>query len=223
MDDPAITPASHAQALAGLARLNRFSRGDAGLWRVLRDEAKAIAPRPLRILDLATGSGDLPIGIALRAKRAGLSFHISACDISPTSVAIAKRDAVRHGVAVDFYQHNVLGDPLPGDYDAVTVSLFLHHLSELDAIALLRIMAAKAERLVLVNDLSRGRMNVGLVTIATRVLSRSPVVHYDGPASVRAAFTPAEAKSLAETAGLTHASVRRQFPCRWLLSWRKPA
>jgi hypothetical protein len=74
-----------------------------------------------------------------------------------------------------------------------------------------------------VNDLSRSRWNLGLVWCATRLVTRSRVVHVDGPLSVRGAFTPAEAAKLAERAGLTGARVAERFPCRWLLTWRKPA
>ena len=83
-------------------------------------------------------------------------------------------------------------------------------------------MAAATRHLVLVNDLARSRFNYCAVWAACRMLSRSPVVRFDGPASVRSAFTPKEALALAERAGLTGATVRGKFPCRYLLSWRRP-
>jgi hypothetical protein len=84
-------------------------------------------------------------------------------------------------------------------------------------------MGRAAGKLVLVNDLSRGTLNYVLVHIACRILSRSPVVRFDGPASVRAAFTPDEARRLADAAGLAGATVTPKFPCRFLLVWRKSA
>jgi hypothetical protein len=60
-----------------------------------------------------------------------------------------------------------------------------------------------------------------LACAGTRLLSRSPVVHVDGPRSVAAAFTPAEALDLAQRAGLTGATVVRRWPCRFLLTWRR--
>jgi hypothetical protein len=80
---------------------------------------------------------------------------------------------------------------------------------------------AAAGSLVLVNDLARSRFNYLAVWFACHALSGSPVVRYDGPASVRSAFSPREARSLAEHAGLKGASVGRRFPCRFLLQWRK--
>ena len=58
--------------------------------------------------------------------------------------------------------------------------------------------------------------------LGCRVLSRSPVVHVDGPRSARAAWTVTELRGLAERAGLAGASVERRLPCRMLLDWSRP-
>src|SRR5437763_1778104 len=83
-------------------------------------------------------------------------------------------------------------------------------LEESDALTMLRHMRDAAAELVLVNDLERSRLGFALAWVACRLLSRSPVVHFDGPASVRSAFTPKEALALAERAGLTGAKVGRR-------------
>jgi 2-polyprenyl-3-methyl-5-hydroxy-6-metoxy-1,4-benzoquinol methylase len=117
---------------------------------------------------------------------------------------------------------DVLAEPLPAGYDVLTCSLFLHHLSDSDAVTLLRKMRDAARSAVVVNDLTRGPLTLGLVTLGSRLLSRSPVVLFDAPASVRAAFTPAELRGLAKAAGLDGATVRRVFPCRMALTWERP-
>ncbi len=71
-------------------------------------------------------------------------------------------------------------------------------------------------------DLVRGALGYATAYVGTRVLSRSPVVHVDGPRSVRAAFTIEEARLLAEGAGLVDARVDPAFPYRWRLSWSRP-
>ena len=80
-----------------------------------------------------------------------------------------------------------------------------------------------ARRLVLVNDLRRTRFGFALAHLACRLLTRSPIVHHDGPLSVRAAFTSEEALELALEAGLAGAMISHHWPQRFLLSWRKPA
>ncbi len=221
MDQPGLDPAAHRRALDGLARLNAASGAFRYLWAPIAELARSTKGRPLRVLDVATGGGEFPVTLMHWARRAGLPIEAAGCDRSETALEYGRRTAVAVGVPVTFFPQDVLSGPLPSGYDVVTCSLFLHHLDEGEAVRLLRAMAAAAGRLVLVNDLARGRLNYLLIWLATRVLTRSPVVRTDGPLSVRAAFTPREALSLAEKAGLTGATVRRCFPCRFLLTWRR--
>ena len=120
-----------------------------------------------------------------------------------------------------FFTHDAIRDPLPDGFDVVTCSLFLHHLSDDDAGTVLRRIKDAAGRLVLVNDLARSRFNFLAVWLACHLTTRSRVVRFDGPASVRSAFTPAEAAALAGRAGMTGATVSHRFPCRFLLSWSR--
>lgn len=216
MDDPGIDPAEHRRALAGLARINRVTDSAGLLWPTIRALAAELR-RPVRVLDVATGSGDVPRRLAERAKQAGVPLQVAGCDLSPTAI----KEATSHESDVRFFVHDVLHERLPTGFDVVTCSLFLHHLEEADAIALFVQMEHAAGRLVLVNDLARSRFNYWAVWAACRLLTTSPVVRFDGPASVRSAFTPAEAVALAERAGLSGATVRRCFPSRFLLTWSR--
>lgn len=221
MDDPQLPRDEHQRALAGLARLNRWSRGDAGLWHHLQAEAQRIAPRPLRVLDIATGSADLPIRLAQRARANQLQIQFSACDLSPTALEVAAQAAAQAEVSIKFFIWDAVADPIPADFDLIMVSLFLHHLSDEQIVQLLTKLSHAKPSLILINDLARSWWNLATVSLAARLLSRSSVVHFDAPASVRAAFTKAELIELASQAGLTNATVHSQFPARWLLVWRK--
>jgi SAM-dependent methyltransferase len=216
MDDPGIDPAEHRRALAALARINRLTNSAGAFWPVVPVLARELR-RPIRILDVATGSGDVPGRLLARSERAGIAVEISACDISPTAIDEARR----RWPGIEFFVHDALRTRLPAKFDVVTCSLFLHHLGEDDAIALLTNMENAARRLVLVNDLARSGFNFCAVWLACRLLTRSRVVRFDGPASVRSAFTPAEALGLASRAGLSGAIVQSRFPARFLLAWER--
>jgi hypothetical protein len=120
---------------------------------------------------------------------------------------------------VDFFRCDVLHQPLPHRYDAVICSLFLHHLDEAHAVEFLRRAAAAADQAMLVNDLRRSTLGLWCAQLGSRLLTTSPVVHVDGPRSVRAAFTRAEVVALARQAGLHKVQVARRWPFRFLLSW----
>jgi hypothetical protein len=66
------------------------------------------------------------------------------------------------------------------------------------------------------------RLGYMLACLGTHVLTSSPVVHEDGPQSVRAAFTIPEARQLAEQAGWNEPAIAWHWPCRFLLQSRRP-
>lgn len=220
MDQPGLDIALHRQALRGLQRINWLSRSASILWPPIRN--LATTDRPCRVLDVASGGGDVVLSLARRCRAQRLNVEFTGVDISATAVEHARRNANSSGESVAFEQLDVFHDPLPQGYDIVMCSLFLHHLSREQATELLRKMAAVAGRLVLVNDLRRTRLGYALAWWGGRLLTRSPIVHVDGPMSVAAAFTCQEARQIAEDAGLADANIVRRWPQRFLLSWSKP-
>jgi 2-polyprenyl-3-methyl-5-hydroxy-6-metoxy-1,4-benzoquinol methylase len=223
MDKPGLDLSEHLQALQGLRRINRVSRTGSVLWPAVARLArrKEVNGRPVRVLDLASGGGDNPIKLDRQARRAGLNLEVEGCDISPQAVDYAQKQARAHNANVRFFVLDAVHDTLPSGYDVLTCSLFLHHLDETDAIALLRQMGNAARRLVLVDDLVRSRWGYLMAVVGCHLLSSSRVVHVDGPISVAGAFTPGEALSLAEQAGLRGATLTRHWPQRYLLTWNR--
>jgi SAM-dependent methyltransferase len=219
MDQVDMAGERHIQALRGLERINAWSGSARILWPSLAQLARSTGGA-LRVLDVATGAGDLPIRLWHRARRAGLAIELHGIDRSASAIDHARRRAVEEKVDVAFWLGDALGEPLPNGYDAVMCSLFLHHLAIDEAVGLLRQMAQVARRLVLVNDLERSLAGFLMAWVGTRVLSRSPVVHIDGPRSVRAAFTLAEVGGIAAQAGLQDICIVRRWPCRFVLTAR---
>ncbi len=221
MDQPDLDPREHAKALRGLARINLLSRTGAAPWSKIAGVARRNPGKPLRVLDVASGGGDLALALAARARRAGLDVQVEGCDISPTAVGIAQARAHAKNLSVRFFVWDALSGALPEGYDVVTSSLFLHHLDDSQAEGLLRRMS-DAGRLVLLDDLIRGRFGYALALLACYGLTRSRVVRFDGPASVEAAYTGEEVEALARRAGMAAAKVERHWPQRFLLSWSRP-
>jgi 2-polyprenyl-3-methyl-5-hydroxy-6-metoxy-1,4-benzoquinol methylase len=221
MDDKSLDEASLSGALRGLRRINFLSASAHTLWRPLVEFAHRTGKQRLRVLDIATGAGDLPIALWQKSQRAGLPLELHGIDFNHKSVAFAREQAERAGAKVQFSQLDALDDQLPGDQDVVISSLFLHHLDEAAVIRLLGKMAETTNHLVLINDLRRHCWGLVLAHFAGHVLSRSPVVRVDAVRSVRAAFTLPEIKSLSAAAGLNDARFCRRWPCHYLMVWEK--
>ncbi len=218
MDDPSLGASEHLSALTGLARLNRVAGVSSMLWREMRPLAQRI-DHPLRVLDVATGSADIPVGLASLAKRDSVRLDLHACDISPTALAESSRRALAAGVTIGLEELNAVTTPIGRRFDVITCSLFLHHLDAEESIALLKNLANATDQLLLVADLRRDKPGLALAWIASRALTGSRVVHVDAIKSVRAAYTPAELRQLSEDAGLAGANVMRIWPRRMLLRW----
>ena len=223
MDDPLLDRQRHFAALRGLARLNGLSASASILWSPIAQLARQLKVDRLRVLDVATGAGDLPLRLRRKARRTNLQLDLHGVDISPQTLEFARQRAKSAGAAIEFSQHDVLNTELPRGYDVVISSLFFHHLDNHRAAALLRGMADAANHLVLVNDLRRSVGGLMLAHAAARLFTRSEVVHTDAPLSVKAALTMSEIRELASGVGLNDATVTRRWPCRFLLAWRRPA
>ena len=221
MDDPLLERGRHEAALRGLSWLNYLSGSARIIWPPLAALARQLGRQQLRVLDVATGAGDVPVRLWRMARRAGLHLEIHGLDVSPRAVEFAARRAAAEQAAIHFSVLDVLAGSLPGGFDVVTCSLFLHHLAEEQAVLLLQAMANATKHLVLVNDLRRSAAGLAVTRLAAWILSGSDVVRVDGPRSVRAAFTVHEAAALARAAGLKGAIVERHWPLRFLLSWQR--
>jgi 2-polyprenyl-3-methyl-5-hydroxy-6-metoxy-1,4-benzoquinol methylase len=217
MDAPDVDPAEHRRALAGLRRINAISFTAHTMARPILAFAKRQQLKSLRMIDFAAGGGEVAIDVASRLVRAGTEVHLTLLDQSMTGLHDAPQRAEKVGVKADIQITNAIEKPPAGTYDVVTCGLFLHHLHEADVIRVLSNMRACCRGLIVVSDLVRSRPGWWAAYAGCHLLSRSYLVHHDGPASVRGALTRGELHELARTAGLQTATVRAAWPWRMLL------
>jgi 2-polyprenyl-3-methyl-5-hydroxy-6-metoxy-1,4-benzoquinol methylase len=220
MDGPNVEPSAHAEALAGLRRINAASKAAARMSIPIIRMARREKLDRFSTLDVACGGGDVSVGIANILSEAGIGVDLTLLDRSETALKLASETARAAGISAKTVRADLLDDWNPSSFDVVTCSLFLHHLLEADQVVkLLMRMRTIARRLVVISDLRRCDMGFAAAWIGSRVLSRSPIVHYDGPASVRAAWTVPELTDFALRAGMKDARIERCWPWRMLLIW----
>ncbi|WP_352413717.1 bifunctional demethylmenaquinone methyltransferase/2-methoxy-6-polyprenyl-1,4-benzoquinol methylase UbiE [Thermus sp.] len=107
--------------------LNRLlSLGQDQAWRK-RAVALALARNPRRVLDLATGTGDL----ALAIKRARPEAEVVGVDFAPAMLELARRKAKQLGLEVAFLEGDALALPFPeGSFQAVTVAFGFRNFAD---------------------------------------------------------------------------------------------
>lgn len=223
MDDPSIAVDAHTHALSGLARINRLSGVGGALWRAID---RSLSPRPgstFTLLDVASGSGDIPVSLAAIARSKGCTLSPVATDVSEVALQAAARRAADRGVSLRTIRHDILASDLPERADIVTCNLFMHHLDPEQVACALSRLGRAAARLLLVLDLRRTRRGLALAWAVPRLLTRSRVVHVDAVRSVQGSYSMGELTDMATVAGLAKASVRAAWPQRMLLTWKPPS
>jgi release factor glutamine methyltransferase len=68
-----------------------------------------------RVLDIGTGSGCIAIALKQRAPL----WQVTGLDISPDALEIAKKNATRNNIQVDWIQIDILNEELKGDFDII--------------------------------------------------------------------------------------------------------
>jgi 2-polyprenyl-3-methyl-5-hydroxy-6-metoxy-1,4-benzoquinol methylase len=198
MDRPQPVSAELARDLHNLRQLNRLF----GSYRlVLQFLRRWIKPgEHLSIVDLATGSGDIPRLAVDYARSIGASVKVDAVDQQPPTLEIAQSLSAGYP-EIAFHQGNILEWQSAERYDIVLCSLVLHHFSEGDAVRLLQRGRELSRKFVLVSDLRRGFLATVGVFLLTAIAFREPMTRYDGRLSAARAFSFRELDDLARRAG----------------------
>jgi 2-polyprenyl-3-methyl-5-hydroxy-6-metoxy-1,4-benzoquinol methylase len=150
----------------------------------------------MRVVDLATGSGDIPRLLVDHARKIGAQIKIDAVDQQPATLEIARSLSVGYP-EISYHEANVLEWDDPQGYDIALCSLVLHHFSDDDAAKILQRCRALSKRFVLVSDLRRGFLLRAGVHVLTALIFREPMTRFDARLSAQRAFSFSEMRQLA--------------------------
>jgi len=198
MDRPQPVSAELERDLSNLRQLNRWFGSYALISSFLQRWINS--GDRFRIVDLATGSGDIPRLIADHAGKVGAKVQIDALDQQAATLEIATRLSADYP-NISFVEGNVLEWDSPQPYDMVFCTLALHHFSESDAVRVLRRCRELSRKFVLVSDLRRGWLGTIGVYLLTATIFREPMTVFDARLSVARAFSFSELGDLAKRAG----------------------
>lgn len=192
--------------LTNLERLNRFF----GAYHLIEWHLRRFLKpgKAYRLLDLCTGSGDIPRFIVLWARRRKIAIHIDAVDFLDPTLAVARVRSKKFP-EITFLRADARHFSAPALYDGVLCSLALHHFSEIDAVMILQNMRRLAHGFVLAADLERKWLTALGVWFITATVFRQPMTLHDGRLSVRRSFNFQEFGRLAASAGWQNIQHRR--------------
>jgi ubiquinone/menaquinone biosynthesis C-methylase UbiE len=190
--------------LRDIRRANIFGLGT---WVVKHHLARMLADhpkeRPVRILDVATGSADIPQALCRWADAEGYNISFTATDISEPVLNVARQRIYSAGLGsrVSFSVCDATKLPFKdGSFDVVTCSLAFHHLDVRQAQVAMCQMARIARKGFIINDIYRARGAWYMSILLSWLSLASPLTRHDGPVSVMRAYTPVEIRKLAARA-----------------------
>ncbi|HVX86058.1 MAG TPA: methyltransferase domain-containing protein [Phycisphaerae bacterium] len=228
MDDPAVDPAQLAASLRFIRRVNRYLGGSHAILHHLRRWSQKWPPSSaITLLDIATGSADIPLAILKWARRRHHPVHIFALDNHPITLhlAAAHIKKAQHSGPSTQDLHLIRGDalalPFPDrSIDYVLSSMFFHHLPDSLIPRALAEMLRVARRGIIVNDLLRSRF--ARIAIHALTLFASPIDKHDARLSVKKAWTRPTVESWATSANAPWLRYHPHWASRFTLAGEKP-
>jgi 2-polyprenyl-3-methyl-5-hydroxy-6-metoxy-1,4-benzoquinol methylase len=220
MDRPQAVSSELERDLERIRQLNRWF----GSYRlVLGFMRRWIKPGTrTRIVDLATGSGDIPRLITDYARQIGAQVEIDALDRQPATLEIAGELSTGYP-EISYHEANILEWHSAEAYEIVLCTLALHHFSDEDAVKVLRRCRELSRRFVLVSDLRRGFFLRAGVYLLTALIFREQMTRHDARLSAVRAFSFAEMPGLALRAGWQNFSHKKFRFARQAIWLEKPA
>jgi ubiquinone/menaquinone biosynthesis C-methylase UbiE len=211
------TPDEYSRWQTEMQLINRFLGDSRALRLGFSKELRGLAKGRLSILDVGAGTGEL-LKTAKEALGSRSGFLVGAELNHKAAKAINDR---RNEFGVVGVQCDALHLPFADNsFDFAVSSLFLHHLSDHEALALIGEMARVARRRFYIIDLHRHPAAYHLYHTFSRLFLQR-LTHQDGSLSILRSFRPEELRSLAAKAGLDDFEIQRRAAFRLVLSGAK--
>src|ERR1043166_8321774 len=148
MDRPQPVSAELERDLERIRQLNRWF----GSYRLVSTFMRRwIMPgAQMRVVDLATGSGDIPRLLVDHARRIGAQIEVDAVDQQAATLEIAGSLSTDYP-EISYHAANILEWDRAQGFDIALCSLVIHHFSDDDAVKVLRRCRDLSKRFVLVS------------------------------------------------------------------------
>ena len=218
LDGGDLTPLEVVESLADIRWVNRRLGGYRAAARGILPFLLAEKKTSFRLLDLGSGSADVPAHLTREAAAAGIRLRTVSVDLQILHLSTARRT---NGSGPRLVAADVFSLPFPdASFDWVLSTLFFHHFSPAQNVGILREMARLGRRGLFVVDLERHRVPLTIVRFFASVFFRSRASMRDGLTSIEQAYTRSEMEEIARRSGLSRFEARRLPPFRLFLFGR---
>ena len=205
-----------AETLAELRRINRYLGGQRALAQHLFPMIEALNTRHVRLLDIGTGSADIPAMIVEWARARGIEIEFVVLDLNAFAASEARAQTSSYP-EISVVQADALQLPFAEhSFDFVLASLFLHHFETAQAARLIASFARTARVAFIINDLRRHPIAYYSIKLLTHFFTHNRLTRYDAALSVRRGFTEREVAEISR-ASRSPLRIFRHFPYRLIM------
>jgi SAM-dependent methyltransferase len=213
MDEPCSYEDFRA-CLADLAKVNRITLAHRPTLQWLgRLIAVPGRSKPLHIVDVGCGGGDMLRAIAKWAKRRDIQVSLTGIDLNPYAARAAQEMSSE---GIQWITGDAYSYAPPEGIDIILSSLFAHHLSDPEVERFIAWMENTARCGWFINDLHRMRIYIRIFQALSKIAHWHRFVQHDGPVSIRRSFRIEEWRNLCKAAGveLEAVQIRKRIPGR---------
>jgi len=218
MDGNDIPFEAMAQTLKELNIVNTRLGGHAitisGVRQLIKDKEK------VSICEIGCGGGDNLFAIYKYCLKKNIPATFIGIDINPECIAFAKQQYTQlpcQWICSDYAFVNFENDRP----DIIFSSLFCHHFTNEELVAMLKWQQQNSRKGFFINDLHRHPLAYYAIKMVTGFFSKSYLVKHDAPLSVLRGFRKREWLAIGKQAGLSSVTCQWYWAFRWLLICRK--
>lgn len=213
LDSDAGSPSEVATTLGDLRRINRWFGGVGTTRAMVERVIEGSGARSLSILEVAAGSGDVPLQVRESLKARGVRLDVTLLDRAASHL---KNGHATRALVADALNLAVKDS----SFDLVSSALFVHHLAPDQVVQFVNEALRVCRIAVLINDLIRHPLHLALVYAGTP-LYRGRLTRHDAPASVRQAYTLNEMLTMLRQTSASRIEIHRHYLFRMgVIAWK---
>lgn len=214
MDLPGNPKALLVEDLRNLRTINRYLGGYRGVIKGLKQLVGQDRMKRFSLLDVGTGSADIPKMIVQWARNQSIEATIIALEPDPVTAEEAAHQTQDYREITVIRADGMAPPFQAASFDFVLASQMLHHFTDDKIIVLLKTWSGLTRKAILVSDLVRDPLAYYGIRLITRLFTRNAMTRFDGPLSVRRALTTKEWRALFREAAVGPFRLVPIFPYR---------
>lgn len=192
LDAPDCDPQLASTSFRFMRLVNHFVGGTKAVRNFLAEEmAEWGCNRPIRVLDIGSGTCDIPLAVAKWARKKSQRIEFTCIEINATALKMAAENIRKSGYdSIELKNEDLLEFHPQQRFDYAIGSMFFHHFKDDQIVQIIEKLRSYVLRGVLINDLRRSFVNYMICLLAVCLLPKG--VRHDALISIRRGFKPDE-------------------------------